>query len=96
MLTWNKNIRKDQSGKVVSEGYKAQVPHWGEASVHPHIHHPGEMFLDCPALGIDAHPLGRVDAIDALNPAERVLLRTLKDHAVRCLEAMVAIGNPEG
>ena len=66
MLTWDKTSRKDQAGTVVSEGYKAQVPHWGEASVHPHIHHPGEMFLDCPALGIDMHPLGRADAIDAL------------------------------
>ena len=96
MLTWEKNVRKDQAGATVSEGYKAQVPHWGEASVHPHIHHPGEMFLDCLALGIEMHPLGKVDATDALNPAERVLLRTLKEHAVRCLEAMVVIGNPEG
>ena len=95
MLTWDKNTRKDQSGTVVNEGYKAQIPHWGEASVHPHIH-PGEMFLSCPALGIDTHPLGKADAIDALNPAERVLLRTLKEYAVRCLEAMVVIGNPEG
>ena len=94
MLTWNKNIRKDQSGTV--ESYRAHVPHWGEASVHPHIHHPGEMFLDCLALGIDRHPLGRVESTDALNPAERVLLQTLKEHAVRCLEAMAVIGNPEG
>ena len=96
MLTWEKNVRKDQTGKVMSESYKAQVPQWGEASVHPHIHYPGEMFLDCPALDIEMHPLGKVDAIDALNPAERVLMRTLKEHAVRCLEAMVVIGNPEG
>ena len=95
-LTWDNNSRKDQSGTAVSEGYKAQVPQWGEASVHPHIHYPGEMFLDCPALGIEMHPLGKVDARDALNPAERVLLQTLKEYAVRCLEAMVAIGNPEG
>ena len=96
MLTWDKDIRKGQSGTAASESYKAQVPHWGEASVHPHIRHPGEMFLDCLALGSDMHPLGRLDAIDALNPAERTLLRTLKEHAVRCLEAMVVIGNPEG
>ena len=95
-LAWDKKIRKDQSGTVASESYKAQVPQWGEASVRPCIHHPGEMFLDCLALGIDTHPLGRVDPIDALNPAERVLLQTLKEHAVRCLEAMVVIGNPEG
>ena len=96
MLTWDRDIRTDPDGSVVSEGYKAQVPHWGEASVHPRIHHPGEMFLDCLALGIDTHPLGRLEAIDALNPAERMLLRMLKEHAVRCLEAMVVIGNPEG
>ena len=96
MLTWDKTTQKDQSGTVASESYKAQVPQWGEASVHSHIHYPGEMFLDCPALGIDMHPLGKVDTTDALNPAERVLLRTLKEHAVRCLEAMVAIGDPEG
>ena len=96
MLVWNKDVRKDRAETVVSESYTAQVPHWGEASVRSHVHHPGEMFLDCLALGIDAHPLGRVDPIDALNPAERVLLQTLKEHAVRCLEAMVVIGNPEG
>ena len=81
---------------MVSESYKAQIPHWGEASVHLCIHRPGEMFLDCPALGIEMRPLGRVESTDALNPAERVLLQTLKEHAVRCLEAMVVIGNPEG
>ena len=94
MLTWDKDVRKDQT-KTAADGYKAQVPHWGEASVHSHVHHPGEMFLDCPALGVDMHLLGRLDAIDALNPAERVLLQTLKEHAVRCLEAMAAIGSPE-
>lgn len=94
-LTWDDKSRKDHSGKVASESYKAQVPHWGEASVHPHIHHPGEMFLTCPALGVDMYSLGRIGAMEALNPAERVLMRTLKEHAVRCLEAMVAIGSPE-
>jgi len=54
------------------------------------------MFLDCPALGVDMHPLGQIGATEALNPAERVLMRTLKEHAVRCLEAMVVIGSPEG
>lgn len=95
-LAWDNKSRKDQSGKVISESYRTQVPQWGEASVHPHIHYPGEMFLDCPVLGIEMHPLGKIDATDALNPAERVLLRTLKEHAVQCLEAMVVIGNPEG
>ena len=95
MLTWDEDVRTDQTGAVVSEIYTAQVPQWGEASVRPRIHHPGEMFLDCLALGIDTYPLGRVVSRDALNPAERVLLRTLKEHAVWCLEAMVAIGSPE-
>lgn len=95
-LTWNDSSRKDQSGKVVSQSYQAQIPGWGEASVHPHIHYPGEMFLDCLALGIDMHPLGQTGAMEALNPAERFLMQTLKEHAVRCLEAMVIIGNPEG
>ena len=95
-LTWNENTRKDQGGNVVSQSYRAQVPGWGEASVHPHIHHPGEMFLDCYALDIDMHPLGQTGAMEALNPAERVLMQTLKEHAVRCLEAMGTIGNPEG
>lgn len=94
-LTWDNSSRKDQSGKVVSESYRVRLPHWGEASVHPHIHHPGEMFLDCLALGIDMYPLGRVGAVEALNPAERVLMRTLKEHAVLCLEVMEAIGSPE-
>ena len=96
MLTWDDSSRKNQSGEVVSQSYRAQVPGWGEASVHPHIHYPGEMFLDCSALGIEMHSLGQTGAMEALNPAERVLMRTLKEHAVRCLEAMVTIGNPEG
>ena len=67
MLTWNENTRRDHSGKVVSAGYKATLPHWGETSIHPHIHHPGELFLSCHGLGIDMHPLGqtRRDGADA-------------------------------
>ena len=80
---------------MVSAGYRAEIPHWGTASVHPHIHHPGEMFLDCPALGIDMHPLGQVGAMEALNPAERALMRALKEHGIQCLEAMAIIGSPE-
>ena len=91
-LTWENRGRKDHSSKVISESYRAQLPHWGEASVHPHIHHPGEMFLDCPALGIDMHPLGHVLAEDSWDPANAVLLRTLKNHGIWCLEAMAAIG----
>ena len=95
-LTWESRDKKDHSGKVVSESYRTQLPHWGEASVHPHIHYPGEMFLTCPGLGIEMHPLGQVAAMDALNPAERALMQALKDHGIRCLEAMAIIGSPEG
>ena len=55
MLTWDESTRRDQSGTIASVSYTAQIPHWGRASIHPHIHHPGGMFLDCPALGIDMH-----------------------------------------
>ncbi len=48
-----------------------------------------------PRLGIEMHPLGRVEPMDALNPAEMALLRTLKEHAVWCLDAMAAIGGAE-
>ena len=94
-LTWENRDKKDRSGKVVSESYRTQLPHWGEASVHPHIHYPGEMFLDCPGLGIEMHPLGKVAAIDALNPAERALMQALEEYGIRCLEAMAVIGIPE-
>ncbi len=94
-LTWDDRSKKDHFGKVVSESYRAEIPHWGAASVHTHIHHPGEVFLECLALGIERHPLGRVEPLDALNPAERVLMRTLKEHAVWCLDAMAAIGGAE-
>ncbi len=96
MLTWDDEPQKDQTGKVVNVSYKACIPHWGEASIHPHIDHPGEMFLDCPGLGIEMHPLGRVTAEDTLNPAERVLMRALEQRGVWCLEALVVIGAPEG
>ncbi len=95
MLTWDDTPQKDQAGTVLSVSYKAQIPHWGEASVHPHIHHPGEMFLTCHGLGIEMYPLGKVDAVDSLSPAERALMKTLEQHGVWCLEAMTAIGSPD-
>ena len=94
-LNWDEDIRKDQSGQVVAESYRAQIPHWGEACVHTHIYYPGEMFLECHALSIKMHSLGQVEELDALDPAEAVLMRTLKEHAVWCLEAMAAIGGAE-
>ena len=90
-LTWNENTRKDQGGNVVSQSYRAQVPGWGEASVHPHIHHPGEMFLDCHALGIEMHSLGQTAPEDALKPAETELVRMLIQYVTWCAEALNAI-----
>ena len=94
-LIWNDHTRRAQSGQAASESYRAEVPHWGEASVHTHIHHPGEMFLDCPELGIRMHPLGRVFALDAITPAEQMLMKTLEQRGIWCLEALAAIGIPE-
>ncbi len=96
MLTWDDEPQMDQAGTIISVSYRADIPHWGEASIHPNVHYPGEMFLDCVGLGIEMHPLGRVWAEDTLNPAERVLMKALKEHGIWCLEAMAAIGSPEG
>ncbi len=95
MLTWDNKPQKDQTGKVLSVSYKTQIPHWGVASIHPHIHSPGEMFLDCPGLGIKMHPLGQVFAEDAITPAERTLMKALEQRGIWCLEALTAIGIPE-
>ena len=95
MLTWHDTPQKDQTGKVLSVSYKADIPHWGIASIHPHIHHPGEMFLDCPGLEIEMHPLGRVTAEDTITPAERALMKALEQRGIWCLEALVALGFPE-
>ena len=92
MLTWDDKPEKDQSGKILSMTYMARIPHWGEARVHPHIHHPGEMFLNCPGLGIKMYPLGKVSNTDALNLAETALKKTLEQHGIWCLEALTAIG----
>ncbi len=80
---------------MIGVSYKAHIPHWGEASIHPHIQHPGEMFLDCPGLDIKMHPLGQVTAEDTLNPAETVLMKALEQRGIWCLEALVAIGGAE-
>ena len=53
------------------------------------------MFLDCPELGIRMHPLGRVFALDAITPAEQMLMKTLEQRGIWCLEALAAIGSPE-
>lgn len=95
MLTWNDTPQKDQTGTVISVSYKAQIPHWGEASIHPHSNHPGLMFLDCPGLGIQMHSLGQIFAEDTITPAERVLIKALEQRGIWCLEALTAIGYPE-
>ncbi len=95
MLTWDDKSQKDQDGKILSVSYQTRIPHWGEASIHPHIYSPGEMFLDCPGLGIKMHPLGQVFAKDALTPAEQALMKALEQHGRWCLEAIAAIGSPE-
>lgn len=93
MLTWNDTPQMDHQGKVVSMSYRASIPHWGEASIHPHIYHPGEMFLDCPGLGIKMHSLGNVTGLDTLNPAEVVIMKALEQRGIWCLEALVAIAS---
>ena len=93
MLTWDDKPEKDLSGKILSMTYMARIPHWGEARVHPHIHHPGEMFLDCPGLGIKMHSLGNVTGLDTLNPAEVVIMKALEQRGIWCLEALVAIAS---
>jgi len=95
MLTWYDTPQTDQAGKIVVS-YKADIPHWGEASIHPHTEHPGEMYLDCPGLGIEMYPLGRVMAEDTIGPAEMALMKALEQHGIWCLEALVAIGSAEG
>lgn len=95
MLTWNDTPQKDQEGKVLSVSYKAEIPHWGEASIYPHIHHSGEMLLECPGLEIKEHSLGQVFAEDAITPAERALMKALEQRGIWCLEALAAIGLPE-
>ncbi len=95
MLTWNDTPQKDETGKILSVSYETQIPHWGEASIHPHDQHPGEMVLNCPGLGIRMHPLGQLMAEDTLNPAERVLIKALEQRGIWCLEALAAIGTPE-
>ena len=52
-LTWDDKSRKDHSGRVASESYRAQVPHWGEASVHPTSTIPGRCSWTARALFLD-------------------------------------------
>ena len=95
MLTWYDTPERDETGKVISVSYKAEIPHWGGAHIHPHSDRPGEAVLDCPGLGIRMHSLGRVTAEDTLSPAERVLIKALEQRGTWCLEALVAIGYPD-
>ena len=95
MLTWYDTPERDETGKVISVSYKAEIPHWSGAHIHPQPDRPGEAVLDCPGLGIRMHSLGRVTAEDTLSPAERVLIKALEQRGTWCLEALVAIGYPD-
>ena len=95
MLTWFDTPQRDETGEAISVSYKAEIPHWGEAHIHPHPDHPGEAVLDCPELGIRMHSLGRVTAEDTISPAERALIKALEQLGTWCLEALVAIGYPD-
>lgn len=95
MLDWDEQFLKDSEGRVTGARYETWVPHWGDAVVHPCDDRPGEMFLECPGLGIHRHSLGQVAERDALDPAEMALLRALEERGIWCLEALVAIGSSE-
>ena len=95
MLTWYDEPQRDLAGNTLGVSYIAQIPHWGEARIHPLKHHPGEAFLDCPALGIEMYSLGAVTEGDTMNPAETVLMKALEQRGIWCLEALTAIGLPE-
>lgn len=91
MLNWSKKVRKNQAGGITSESRTAQVPGWGQASIHPHIHHPGEVFLDCPGLGVDMHPLGPLTLDEAVQPAEEALAQVLDRYAAACRDGLAAL-----
>lgn len=95
MLKWVKNTRRSQGGAVSSESLRADLPGWGEASIHPHIHHPGELFLNCPGLGIDMHPLGQTTLEKAVPPAQAVMRQALERYAAACQEGLAAIGTTD-
>ena len=95
MLSWFDTLQRGETGEVISVSNNAEIPHWGEAHIHPHPDHPGEAVLDCPELGIRMHSLGRVTAEDTISPAERVLIKALEQRGTWCLEALAAIGYPD-
>lgn len=95
MLTWDEHFQRDSEGRVTGVRYETWVPHWGDAVAYSSADCPGEMFLECPGLGIHRCSLGQVTARDALDPAEMVLLRALEPRGIWCLEAMVAISGTE-
>lgn len=91
MLTWTKYVRGGQLDASASEGYRTELPGWGEVKIYPHIHHVGTMFLDCLALGIDRCPLGKLKLEDAIVPAEAMLVQTLEEHISMCKNGLDAL-----
>lgn len=91
MLKWSKHTKKNQSGTPVSESLGAELPSWGEASIHTHIHYPGEVFLRCSGLGIDMHSLGKLTLEEAVKPAEEMMTKTLERYAVSCRKGLEAL-----
>lgn len=91
MLTWSKICRRSYGGTVIRESLKTVLPGWGEASIHSHIHYPGELFLTCDSLGIEMYPLGQISLEDAPKPAEAELERVVRQYAAWCEEALTAL-----
>ena len=88
MLIWNKDERRDNQQRVVSTSYVTSVPCLGRISIHPHIHSPGEWFLNCQSLRIDKHPLGSVSPEEAERLAEAELVKRLEGHIDWCRSAL--------
>ena len=91
MLTWYDTPERDETGAVISMSYKAGIPHWGEAHIHPHPDHPGEAVLDCPELGIRMHSLGRVTAEEFYAWSEKA-----REKKAECDSGKISLGEFEG
>lgn len=91
MLQWTKRMRAGQRGIPDSETLFANLPGWGEAVICPHFHHPGKLFLQCPALGIDMRPLGQLTLEGAIELAEAMMTKTLEWHAAACQNGLAAL-----
>ena len=88
MLMWSKDERRNNRREIVSSSYVASVPYLGRINIHPHIHSPGEWFLNCQSLRIDKHPLGSVSPEEAERLAEAELVKRLEGHIDWCRSAL--------